>query len=93
VNAPILFSTITFIITTLAAQSYEYCAKSFVFDPELDVLIATIWLMPHFIDKPVVNGRRIYVVANETTVGENFAERWNTDTMPADQCLGPDQGE
>ncbi|MGY4414924.1 hypothetical protein ACVWW4_006660 [Bradyrhizobium sp. LB7.1] len=35
--------------------------------------------MPHFIDKPVVNGRRIYVVANETTVGENFAERWNTE--------------
>jgi Second Messenger Oligonucleotide or Dinucleotide Synthetase domain len=70
---------ISIIITTLAAQSYEYCVKSFVFDSELDVLIATIRLMPHFIDKPVVNGRRIYVVANETTVGENFAERWNTE--------------
>ncbi len=68
---------ISIIITTLAAQSYEYCVKSFVFDSELDVLIATIRLMPHFIDKPVVNGRRIHVVANETTVGENFAERWN----------------
>lgn len=70
---------ISIIITTLAAQSYEYCVKSFVFDSELDVLIATVRLMPHFIDKPVVNGRRIYVVANETTVGENFAERWNTE--------------
>ena len=70
-------------ITTLAAQSYEYCVKSFVFDSELDVLIATIRLMPHFIDKPVVNGRRIYVVANETTVGENFAERWNTEPARA----------
>ncbi|WP_314951970.1 hypothetical protein [Bradyrhizobium cosmicum] len=35
--------------------------------------------MPHFIEKPVVNGRRIYVVANETAVGQNFAERWNTE--------------
>ena len=70
---------ISIIITTLAAQSYEYCVKSFIFDSELDVLIATIRLMPHFIDRPVVNGQRIYVVANETTVGENFAERWNTE--------------
>lgn len=74
---------ISIIITTLAAQSYEYCVKSFVFNSELDVLIATIRLMPHFIDKPVVNGRRIYVVANETTVGENFAERWNTEPARA----------
>lgn len=74
---------ISIIITTLAAQSYEYCVKSFVFDSELDVLIATIRLMPHFIDKPVVNGRRIYVVANKTTVGENFAERWNTEPARA----------
>lgn len=35
--------------------------------------------MPHFIDQPVENGRRMYVVANETTIGENFAERWNTE--------------
>jgi len=70
---------ISIIITTLAAQSYEYCVNSFVFDSELDVLIATIRLMPHFIDRLVVNGQRIYVVANETTIGENFAERWNTE--------------
>lgn len=70
---------ISIVITTLAAQSYEYCVKNFVFESELDVLIAAVRLMPHFIEKPVVNGRRIYVVANETTVGENFAERWNTE--------------
>ena len=34
---------------------------------------------PDVSPKPVVNGRCIYVVANETTVGENFAERWNTE--------------
>lgn len=70
---------ISIIITTLAAQSYEYCVNNFVFDSELDVLIATVRLMPHFIDKPVIDGRRIYVVANETTVGENFADRWNSE--------------
>lgn len=70
---------ISIIITTLAARSYEYCVKNFVFDSELDVLIAIIRLMPHFIDRPYVNGQRMYVVANETTIGENFAERWNSE--------------
>lgn len=74
---------ISIIITTLAAQSYEYCIKNFMFDSEMDVLIATIRLMPHFIDRPFVNERRIYVVANETTIGENFAERWNTEPARA----------
>ena len=53
--------------------------RNFAFDSELDVVVETIRLMPHFIDLPFVNGRRIYVVANETTIGENFAERWNTE--------------
>jgi hypothetical protein len=33
--------------------------------------------MPVFIERPLVNGRQIYAVWNETTDGENFAERWN----------------
>ncbi len=70
---------ISIIITTLAARAYEYCVNNFSFDSELDVLIATIRMMPHFIDKPFINGRRMYVVANETTIGENFADRWNTE--------------
>ncbi len=74
---------ISIIITTLASRSYEYCVKSFVFDSELDALIGTVRLMPHFVDRPVVNGRRIYVVANETTLGENFAERWNAEPARA----------
>lgn len=74
---------ISIIITTLAAQAYEYCVKTFTFDSELDVLVATIRMMPHFIDQPVVEGRRVYVVANETTIGENFAERWNTEPARA----------
>jgi hypothetical protein len=79
---------ISILITTLAAQSYAYCVRNFVFDSELDVVIETIRLMPHFIDRPFVNGRRMYVVANETTVGENFAERWNTEPARAPAFYG-----
>jgi hypothetical protein len=74
---------ISIIITTLASQAYEYCVNTFEFDTELDVLIATIRMMPHFIEKPVVAGKQIWLVANETTHGENFAERWNTESERA----------
>lgn len=39
--------------------------------------------MPHFIERPVVHGRVIYSVSNETTQGENFAERWNSEPQRA----------
>jgi hypothetical protein len=70
---------ISIIITTLAAQAYEHCVAQYTFDTEMDVLIGTIRMMPHFIERPVVNGKRLFVVPNETTQGENFAERWNTE--------------
>jgi hypothetical protein len=70
---------ISIIITTLAARSYEYCVGMFQFDTELDVLLATIRMMPHFIEKRSVEGRVVYWVPNETTQGENFADRWNTE--------------
>ena len=68
---------ISIIITTLAMQSYEMCVKRHTFADELQVLIDTIRLMPAFIARPLVNGHKIYAVWNETTEGENFAERWN----------------
>ena len=74
---------ISIIITTLAARSYEFCVDHFTFESELDVLVATIRLMPHFIDRPIVSGQRIYVVENETTKGENFADRWNSEPQRA----------
>lgn len=70
---------ISIVLTTLAMQAYEYCVEQHVFDDELEVLVATIRMMPHFIDRPVRDGRRIYAVWNETTDGENFADRWNTE--------------
>ncbi|MGS4884956.1 nucleotidyltransferase domain-containing protein [Roseibium sp. MB-4] len=70
---------ISVVITTLAMQSYEYCVKNFMFDDELQVLIDTIRLMPHFIGRSYKNGKVVYEIWNETTDGENFAERWNTE--------------
>lgn len=74
---------ISIIITTLAAQSYEFCVSKFGFEAELDVAIDVIRLMPHFIERPVVHGRVTYSVPNETTQGENFAERWNSEPQRA----------
>ena len=68
---------ISVVITTLAMKSYEMCVQRHVFADELEVLVDTIRLMPLFIERPLENGRQIYAVWNETTQGENFAERWN----------------
>ena len=35
--------------------------------------------MPQFIEQRLVDSRPQYWVANETTEGENFADRWNTE--------------
>lgn len=70
---------ISIVITTLAARAYEYCIGMFNFDTELDVLVAVVRMMPHFVEKRAVGGRIEFWVPNETTVGENFADRWNTE--------------
>lgn len=74
---------ISVIITTLAAWSYEYCVNSFVYDSELDVLCDVIRHMPDFIVQHEVAGRVEWFIWNETTEGENFAERWNSDPSRA----------
>lgn len=65
------------IITTLAAQSYEYCVKTYTFDNAYDLFRATISFMPVFIDSQVQGGSRRWHVWNESTQGEDFAEKWN----------------
>jgi hypothetical protein len=70
---------ISIVITTLAARAYEHCVGMRTFDTELDVLLAVIRTMPDFIERRMVEGRMIYWVPNETTEGENFADRWNTE--------------
>ena len=71
------------IITQLAAQSYEYCVRNFTFDNELDLLVHTVKFMTVFIEKQTIGGRTHYFVWNETTQGENFAEKWNEDPSRA----------
>lgn len=70
---------ISIIITTLASKSYEFCVRSFVYDSELDVVIDVLRRMPHFIDRDLQAPGVRWAVWNETTEGENFAERWNED--------------
>jgi hypothetical protein len=72
-------SPISVIITTLTAWSYEYCVHSSVFDSELDVLRAVISHMPDFIEQRHAGSRVEWFIRNETTEGENFAERWNAE--------------
>jgi hypothetical protein len=78
-NRDASLSPISVIITTLAAWSYEYCVRSSVFDSELDVMCAVIRHMPNFIERRDVAGQVQRFVWNETTEGENFAERWNAE--------------
>lgn len=70
---------ISVIITTLLSWSYEACVNSRFYDHDLDLLIESVRGMPNFIQTMQVGGSTLYVVANETTDGENFAEKWNDD--------------
>jgi hypothetical protein len=69
---------ISVIVTTLAAWSYEYCVRTSIYDSELDVLRDVLGHMPDFIEQRTVNGRVEWHIWNETTQGEDFAERWNS---------------
>lgn len=75
---------ISVIITTLASRSYEYCVGRFVYDSEFDLLCDVIRHMPAFIESGMVDDRRQWFIWNETTWGENFAERWNRDPSLAE---------
>jgi hypothetical protein len=70
---------ISIIITTLLSWSYENCVRSQEYDHDLDILIESVRGMPNFIQTMVADGRQIFVIPNETTLGENFAEKWNED--------------
>ncbi len=75
---------ISVVITTLAARSYEYCVTRFVYDDELDVVRDIIRHMPVFVETRMNGGRVQWFIWNETTSGENFAEKWNKDPSRAE---------
>jgi len=75
---------ISIIITTLASQSYQYCVTGFVYDSEFDLLCDIVRNMPAFIQTAIAGGRLQWFIWNETTQGENFAEKWCADPRRAE---------
>jgi Second Messenger Oligonucleotide or Dinucleotide Synthetase domain len=65
------------IVTTLASRSYEWCVSNREYDNELELLFDVIRHMPDSIEVSRVDGRDQWFIWNETTAGENFAEKWN----------------
>jgi hypothetical protein len=65
------------IITTLASRSYEWCVTNREYENELELLFDVIRHMPDTIEIRHVDGSVRWFIWNETTDGENFAEKWN----------------
>jgi Second Messenger Oligonucleotide or Dinucleotide Synthetase domain len=76
-NADESLRPISVILTTLAARAYEFCVGRFVFESEFDVLLEVVRAMPYFIENCTLYGKPQWRIDNETTDGENFAEKWN----------------
>ncbi len=76
-NRDASFAPLSIIITTLASRAYEWCVDQDRSEDDFDLLVDTIRMMPHFIETGVVHGQKQWYVWNETTTGENFAEKWN----------------
>lgn len=70
---------ISVIITTLAGWSYARCASQRIHTGAFDFITAVVREMSAFIQTEVRFGRQYFVIENETTAGENFAEKWNSD--------------
>ena len=68
---------VSVIITTLASRSYEWCVRNREYGNELELVIDVIHHMPDTIEARYVNGGVHWFIWNETTAGENFAEKWN----------------
>ena len=68
---------ISVIITTLAAWSYAHFAKQQVYTDAFDFITAVIRNMPSFIRIESRTNGQFFIIENETTAGENFADKWN----------------
>ena len=74
---------VSVILTTLIAWSYARCAQSASYPSELDFVIDVVRRMPEFIVRENRDRAIYYSIPNETTEGENFAEKWNQDSRLA----------
>jgi hypothetical protein len=75
-NDPAL-TPISVIVTTLTAQSYEHCVAAYEYETEFDLVCDVARHMVDFVSQIYVDGRLQWMIPNETTHGENFAEKWN----------------
>jgi hypothetical protein len=74
---------ISVIITTLAGWAYAKCSTQHTYTDEFDFITTVIREMPTFIKVEKRSGKPFYMVENETTAGENFADKWNQDPRRA----------
>ena len=65
------------IITTLASRSYEWCVRNRAYDDEFELVLDVVHHMPDSIEVRHIDGGTLFFIWNETTIGENFAEKWN----------------
>ena len=54
-----------------------------MYDDEFDLLCDVIRHMPAFVETRTLNEQPQWFIWNETTTGENFAEKWNQDAQRA----------
>lgn len=71
---------ISVILTTLAARSYAHCTTQFVYADTYELVLDVVRRMPQFIVVDERSGKPVYFIENETTTGENFADKWNLDS-------------
>lgn len=67
---------ISIILTTLLAKSYAYCVGKSLYDNEFDLLVDVLRHSTDFVEVGFIDGIERYYVWNETTIHENFAEKW-----------------
>jgi hypothetical protein len=71
---------ISIVVTTLAAQSYEFAVRQGTFDSVIDLFQQVVaGLDEHVLCIPKGASRADYIVPNPTNEAENFAERWCED--------------
>lgn len=70
--------------TRIAARSYKEQLLYHDHESEFELLRAVVGGMPEFIDERPDRGGRRWVIRNESTIGENFAEKWNSDPERAE---------
>lgn len=68
---------ISVIITTLVGWAYAKCATQQAYTDTFDFITAVIREMPTFIIIEMRSGGQHFRIENETTAGENFADKWN----------------